>query len=141
MLGQFEVGTGNNPLKRFTGWIQLLGPDFRTTRSKRNLPRREDLSQLALLSGIATTLVCSESVIIEVSSSNSSVHNRKVTGTVQDFVSKSLILVTAEAIPVSTKVTVQSKDLLFLGEVLSCVADPGTKWRAHVRVKTSLLVV
>lgn len=90
---------------------------------------------------MATTSDCGESVIINVSSSHDPVRNRKVNGALQEPVSKALTLVTNEEIPVHADVTVQSKDLLFLGEVLRCVAIPGAKWTTHVRVKRSLLVI
>ena len=90
---------------------------------------------------MATTFDCGESVIINVSSSHGTVRNRKVNGALQESVPKALTLVTNEELPVCADVTVQSKDLLFLGEVLRCVAIPGAKWTTHVRVKRSLLVL
>jgi hypothetical protein len=80
-------------------------------------------------------------VIIEVLSSTGGSPNRKLKGVVQEFVSKSLTLVTGEEIPVSAEVMVQSRDLLSLGEVLSSILETGSGWSTVVRVKRSLLVV
>jgi hypothetical protein len=96
---------------------------------------------LARPSVMTTGSDCPESAIIEVSSGNAANPGRKVTGTVREFIRKRLTLVTGEEIAVSAAIRVQSRDLLFLGEVLSCVSNPKAQWTVQVRVKTSLLVV
>jgi hypothetical protein len=82
-----------------------------------------------------------ESVTINIMPSNNVAPSSKLNGLVHQLASKSLTLITGEEIPVPADVTVQSRDLLFLGEVLSCVPNDGAKWTTYVRVKRSLLVV
>ena len=81
-----------------------------------------------------------ESVVINVSSSVSP-RTFKINGVIQETTGKSLTLVTDEEVPASCDITLQSKDFLVLGEVLSCVPERGAKWTTQVRVKRSLLIV
>jgi hypothetical protein len=82
-----------------------------------------------------------ESVIINVSPENSLLPNRKFKGEIEQFANKRLILVSDEQIDVSTGITAQSKDLLFMGVVLECCPGPDARWSVHVRVNRTLLVV
>jgi hypothetical protein len=84
--------------------------------------------------------VCLESIVIEVSS-DAGAQTLKVNGIIQETAGKSLMLVTDAEIPASSRITMQSKDFIFLGEVLSCVPEHDAKWTTHVRVKRSLLIV
>jgi hypothetical protein len=96
---------------------------------------------LARLSLMSTVSECQESVIIEVSSNLGVSHNRKLNGTVREYVSKSLTLATSEEIPAFAEIRGQTKNMLFLGHVLSCVPDTEAKWTTHVSVRRRLLVV
>jgi hypothetical protein len=82
-----------------------------------------------------------ELAIIEVSSSNPEFPSRKITGIVQARVKKSLTLTTGEEIAPSAAIRVQTKDILSLGQVLRCVAEPDAKWTVHVGVDRSMLVI
>jgi hypothetical protein len=82
-----------------------------------------------------------ESVIINVSPENSLLPNRKFKGEIEQFANKRLILVSDEQIDVSTSITAQSKDLLFMGSVLECRPGADARWSVHVRVNRTLLVV
>ncbi len=79
-------------------------------------------------------------VIIEVTSADSN-ENRKIKGSVQQFAGKSLTLVSDEEIAVAASVRVQSKDLLFLGQVLRSISDPQEKWTVHVDVRRTFAVL
>jgi hypothetical protein len=87
-----------------------------------------------------TASECLESVVIDVSGNAGKEVPRKINGIIERLTNKRLTLVSGEALPVSANVTVQGKDLLFLGEVLSCVPESGVKWTTHVRVKRSLMI-
>jgi hypothetical protein len=87
-----------------------------------------------------TASKCLESVLIDVSGHSGAEVPHRINGIIESFAKKSLILVSGEAFPVSANVTVQGKDLLFLGEVLSCQPESGAKWTTHVHVKRSLLI-
>ena len=89
---------------------------------------------------MATVSEVGQPVLIEVSSGIGDNPNRKLAGTVKEHIGKSLTLITGEGIAESAAVSVQSKDLLSLGEVLSSVANDGAKWTVHVRVIRSILV-
>ena len=68
---------------------------------------------------------CQDSVVIDVSSREVATRNRKIYGVIQEFVGQTLILISSEEIAAATVVTAQSKDLIFFGEVLSCVPERG----------------
>ncbi len=81
-----------------------------------------------------------ESVVIDVASSTTA-HDFKVNGLIRESADKSLTLITDDEIPVSSSVAMQSRDMIFLGQVLSCIPECGTKWTTHVQVRRSLLVI
>lgn len=82
-----------------------------------------------------------EPAILEVSSSDPAIPNRKLTGAIQARLKKSLTIVTDQEIAVSASVRVQSKDLLTLGEVLRCVPEPDATWTVDVVVKHTMFIV
>jgi hypothetical protein len=82
-----------------------------------------------------------EPALIEVSSSDPAVPNRKLTGTILTRLKKSLTVVTDQEIAVSAAVRVQSKDFLTLGEVQRCIPEPDTGWTVDVGVQRSMLIV
>ena len=82
-----------------------------------------------------------EPAIIEVSSLDATVSNRKISGTIEEHLQKSLTIATGEEIPTSAEVKVQSKSLLFSGKVVKCLADSERNWRIHIRVTRAFLVV
>jgi hypothetical protein len=82
-----------------------------------------------------------ESAILEVSSSNPAIPNRKLTGTIQARLKKSLTVVTGQEIAVSANIRVQSKDLLTLGEVLRCVPEPDATWTVDIVIKHTMFIV
>jgi hypothetical protein len=65
-----------------------------------------------------------EPAIIEVSSSDPAIPNRKLTGTIHARLNKTLMAVTGAQIAASAAVRVQSQDILSLVEVLHCIAAP-----------------
>ena len=82
-----------------------------------------------------------EPVIVEVSSSDPAVPNRKLTGTIHARLDKTLTVVTDEQIVASAAVRVQSKDMLSLGEVLRCISEPDAKWTVHVGIQRNMLII
>jgi hypothetical protein len=90
---------------------------------------------------MATPSEAGQSVVIEVSSGVRTVPNRKLAGTIQERIGKSLTLLTDEKIAESAAVWVQGKNLLSLGEVQSSVCRQGAQWTVHVRVNRSMLIV
>jgi hypothetical protein len=82
-----------------------------------------------------------ESVIINVSPGNNLLPNRKFKGEIEQFANKRLVLLSDEQIDVSTGITAQGKDLLFMGSVLECLPSTGARWAVHVSVNRTLLVV
>ena len=81
-----------------------------------------------------------ESVTIEVSSNDES-PNRKINGTVQEFAGNSLTLLSGEEIAASAAVKVQSKDRLYLGEVVRSVPERQTNWAVYVRLRRTIMIV
>ena len=79
--------------------------------------------------------------IIEVSSEDPAIPNRKLTGTIHACANKILPLLTGEEIATSACIRVQTKDLLTLGEVLRCIPEPDTNWTVYVGVKRSIFIV
>ena len=77
---------------------------------------------------------------IEVSSSDES-PNRKINGTVQEFAGNSLTLLSGEEIAASAAVKVQSKDRLYLGEVVGSVPEHRTSWAVQVRLRRTIMIV
>jgi hypothetical protein len=67
-----------------------------------------------------------EVITEDVSSREVGTRSRKVYGVIQEFVGQTLTLVSAEEIP-ATAVTAQSKNLIFFGEVVSCIPERGAK--------------
>ena len=82
-----------------------------------------------------------EPVVINVAPTGSLLPNRKFKGEIEEFANKRLILHSDEEIDVSSVITAQSKDLLFMGSVLKCLPGNGTGWAIHVKVNSTLLVV
>lgn len=82
-----------------------------------------------------------EPAILEVSSSDPAVPDRKLTGTIQVRLKKNLTVVTDQEIAVSARVRVQSKHLLILGEVLRCVPESDAKWTIDVGVTHAMFIV
>jgi hypothetical protein len=90
---------------------------------------------------MATVSERSESVVINVPSTDTLVSHRRFSGEIQEFANKQLILIADEQITVSTAITAQSKDLLFMGGVLKCDQEPDARWTIHVLVNRAMLVV
>jgi hypothetical protein len=90
---------------------------------------------------IAIEQALQESAVIEVSSDDSAVPNRKLSGTIQSWANKSLTLTTAEEIATAANIRVQSKDLLTLGQVLRCSSETDATWTVYIRIKRSILIV
>lgn len=65
----------------------------------------------------------SEPVIINVPPGSSLLPGRKFRGEIEQFANKRLILLSDEQIDVSTGITAQGKDLLFMGRVVECLAE------------------
>ncbi len=82
-----------------------------------------------------------ESVVINVNSPDTSTAHRRFKGEIEQFESKSLILVADEAVDISAGMSAQGKDLMFLGSVVSCSAEPDGRWTIHILVNRTLLVV
>ena len=81
-----------------------------------------------------------ESVIVEVSGARYS-GSHKLEGTVRDHAGKNLSLLVDEEIAEAAMIRVQTRDMLFLGEVLLSVAEPVSGWTVHVRVKRTLAIL
>ena len=81
-----------------------------------------------------------EPVLIEVLSMHEH-QDRKLTGAIQDRASKALTVVTTEEVAESSSIRVQSKHLLILGDVLSCVRQSDPDWVVRIRIRNSFLVV
>ena len=84
---------------------------------------------------------CQDSVVIDVSPREVGIRSRKIYGVIQEFVGQTLTLISSEEISAAAAVTAQSKDLIFFGEVLTCVPERGAKWATSVRVKRRMLIV
>jgi hypothetical protein len=82
-----------------------------------------------------------ESAIIEFSANDPAMPNRKLNGTIQSRANKTLTVTTAEEIPTSAEIRVQSKDLLTLGRVLHCISETDATWTVYVGIKRSILIV
>ena len=82
-----------------------------------------------------------ESAIIEVSSGDPAIPNRKLTGTIHARANKSLTMVTNEEIAASAAVRVQTKHLLSLGVVVSCVCELDAKCKVSVAVDRSIMII
>ena len=82
-----------------------------------------------------------ELAIIEISSGDPAIPNRKLTGTIHSRLNKTLTVVTAEQIAEFAGVRVQSKDMLSWGEVLYCISEPDEKWSVHVGVERNMLII
>jgi hypothetical protein len=82
-----------------------------------------------------------EEVIVNVYPGGAGSLNRKINGTIQKSVAKSLTLLTGEEIPAASNVTVQSADLIFFGDVLSCSQQCDAEWTTQIRIERKLLVV
>ena len=82
-----------------------------------------------------------EPALIEVSSSDPAVPNRKLTGTVHARLKKSLTVVTDQEVAASAAIRIQSQDLLTWGEVLRCLPEPEARWTIEVGVQRSMLIV
>jgi hypothetical protein len=83
----------------------------------------------------------SEEVIVNVASDDVGSLSRRITGIIQKSAGKILTLLMGEEIPATANVTVQSTDLIFLGDVLSCVRERDAEWTAQIRIQRKLLVV
>jgi hypothetical protein len=106
-----------------------------TVTRGRHTTERESGPNKHFFSVSETASECSESVIIEVSSTDSSV-NRTIKGSVRQLAGKSLTLLLDEGIAVAAAVRVQSKDFLFLRQVLRSISDPPSKWTSSHRCQT-----
>lgn len=82
-----------------------------------------------------------ESVIINVPSGDSSLPHRSFKGEIEEFKNKHLRLLSDEEIDISAGITAQGKDLLFMGDVLSCIRAADARWSVNVTVNRTLLVV
>jgi flagellar motor switch protein FliM len=82
-----------------------------------------------------------EAAIIEVSSTDPALPNRKLTGTIHSRLKKILTMVTDQEIAASAAVRVQSNDFLTLGEVLRCIPEPDATWTVDVSIKYSMLIM
>jgi hypothetical protein len=89
---------------------------------------------------MAVAPVSPESVVIDVVSSTKT-QNWKVKGVIRGKAGKNLILLTEEEIPAFSSVALHSKDLIFMGEIVSSVPAGIANWATHVRVRRSLLVI
>lgn len=87
------------------------------------------------------TLQIGDSAIVEVSSSDPAIPNRKLTGTIRARLNRILMVVTGEEIAVSAAIRVQSKDLLAMGKVVECVYEQEATWIVYVGVECSMLVL
>ena len=90
---------------------------------------------------MATANTQPEEVIVNVCLGGASSLNRKINGTIQKSAAKSLTLSTGEEIPAASNVTVQSADLIFFGDVMSCAQQCDAEWTTQIRVDRKLLVV
>lgn len=82
-----------------------------------------------------------ELVIIETLSADEVTPNRKLNGTIRDVQKNRLTLIANEEIAESVSIRVQSKALLWLGEVVSCAPEPEDMWAVDVRVKRGILIL
>jgi hypothetical protein len=115
-------------------------PQHRTAQLTASDSMRESGPALNTSTVAETAPECGESVIIEVSSTDSS-DNRKVKGSVQQLSGKSLTVFVDEAIAVAADVRVQSKDLLVLGRVLGSISLLSGKWTVHIDVTRKFAVL
>jgi hypothetical protein len=72
--------------------------------------------------------------IIERLSCFSAHEERRVAGTFYRFEHQQLLLATGQQLSVSSAVTVEHEDVLFLGEVLACTSEQEGVWKVLIRV-------
>jgi len=82
-----------------------------------------------------------EPVVINVPSPDATTPHRRFRGEIEHFENKALVVVADESVDISAGMSAQGKDLMFLGSVLNCTAEPDGRWTIHVRVSRTLLVV
>lgn len=80
-----------------------------------------------------------ESVVIELPGTNLD-PARKMAGTISATAGKRLIITAPENISASCPIRVQSKDLLFLGDVLESTLGVDGKWSVHMSVKSKFMI-
>jgi hypothetical protein len=90
---------------------------------------------------MATLSEVRESVVINVPSVKATVPARRFKGEIEEFANKKLILLANEQIEMSTEITAQSKDHLFMGMVCQCVLAADSRWAIQVEVKRTILVI
>jgi hypothetical protein len=72
--------------------------------------------------------------IIERLSCVSAPEERRIAGTFYRFEHQQLLVATGQSLSVSSAVTVEHEDVLFLGEVLACTAEQEGVWKVLIRV-------
>jgi len=101
---------------------------------------RESISDRNIMS-MTLTSELQEQAIIEISSNDPTMPIRKFIAMVQSREKKSLTVITAEKIAMSTEIRVQTKDLLTLGQVLRCSSEADATWTVYVGIKRCMLIV
>ncbi len=73
--------------------------------------------------------------VIQVPSPGSEGTKRQIPCTCDGMQGKRLILEAGERLPVSTAVSVECEDALFLGEVVACTRTSGQAWKLDIKVE------
>ncbi len=77
------------------------------------------------------------SAVIQVAASTVNGPRRTIASTFQGMQSKRLVLEATERVPISTAVSVEYEDALFLGEVMVCSGSNST-WNIEIRIEQIL---
>lgn len=70
--------------------------------------------------------------------SNGAGVRRQISGSFESFSSRRLTISVSESLPVSSVISVQCEDAMFLGEVAICTTEGDEHWQAEVRVEQIL---
>lgn len=79
----------------------------------------------------------SQTAVIQVATGGSETRI-SVPCTFQGMQGKRLLLEAGQRLPASAAVSVEYSDAMFLGEVITCTAGPGTSWHLEIKVEQIL---
>jgi hypothetical protein len=79
----------------------------------------------------------SQAAVIQIASSGTD-SKRSVTSEFKGMQGKKLTLLAAESLPISTPVSVNYNDAMFLGEIISCTEKAALSWQVEIKVEQIL---
>jgi hypothetical protein len=82
-----------------------------------------------------------ELVRINVQPADPDLPHRAFTGLIEDFRKKQLLLLADEEVQELVQITAQTKDLLYLGQVLNSLPRPDGKWDIAVSVDRTIAIL